>query len=83
LVQALTEVERGIFNLTIKCVRRVRSQVLARVILKIVSKVLKTLRSKFLVKDEMLGSELAKGTADSLRSGEIPKLQAGSTISAL
>jgi hypothetical protein len=58
--KALTRVERGIVDLTVKYVEKVRSPVLARIIAKIVYKVLKALRSRFLVKVEMLGYGLAE-----------------------
>jgi hypothetical protein len=58
--KALTRVERGIINLTIKYVEKIRSPVLARIIAKILSKLLKALRSRFLVKIETIGYELAE-----------------------
>jgi hypothetical protein len=58
--KALTRVERGIVDLTVKYVEKVRSPVLARVIAKIVYKVLKALKSRFLVKVETLGYGLAE-----------------------
>lgn len=58
--RALTRLERAIVDLTIRCVDRVRSPVLAGVIGKIVCKVLKALRSRFLVRAERVGFELAE-----------------------
>jgi hypothetical protein len=58
--KALTKLERGIVDLTVKYVEKVKSPVLARIITKIVCKVLKALRSRFLVKVETLGYELAE-----------------------
>lgn len=51
----LTGVERGIVDLTIRCVDRVRSGRLALVIGRIICKVLKALRSGFLERVERVG----------------------------
>ena len=58
--RALSRVERGIVDLTIRCVERVRSSVLARTISNIVGKILKTLESGFLEKVNKVGSDVAE-----------------------
>jgi hypothetical protein len=57
--KVLSRLERGIVDLTVKYVEKVRSPVLARIIAKIVCKLLKALRSRFLMKIETLGYGLA------------------------
>jgi len=58
--RALSRVERCIVDLTIRCVERVRSLVLARTILNIINKILKTLESGFLEKVNKVGSAIAE-----------------------
>ena len=58
--KALSRVERGIIDLTIRCVEKIRSPILTRVILDIVRKVLKTMESKFLEKVNKAGSAIAE-----------------------
>jgi hypothetical protein len=53
--KALTKVERAIIDLTIKYVKIIRSPILARVVGKIVFKILKALKSEFLAKVERVG----------------------------
>lgn len=56
----LTRAERGIVDLTIRCVDRIRSMRLALVIGRIVCKVLKAFRSGFLDRVERIGYDLAE-----------------------
>ena len=58
--RALSRVERGIVDLTTRCVERVRSPVLARTIFAIINKILKTLESGFLEKVNKVGSAVAE-----------------------
>ena len=57
--KALSRVERGILDLTIRCVERVRSRVLDRIVSDIVAKILKTLKPSFLETAMRLGREIA------------------------
>lgn len=56
---AASALERAIVDLTIHCVERVRSRVLAQILLKVVSKILKTLENGFMDKAETVGHEIA------------------------
>lgn len=56
--RAVSRVERGIVDLTIRCVERIRSPVLARAVLGIVSKILETLREGFVERAERAGREV-------------------------
>lgn len=58
--KVLSRVERGIVDLTIRCVEKIRSPILTRVIFDIVRKVLKTLESKFLENVNKAGSAIAE-----------------------
>ena len=58
--RALSRVERCIVDLTIRCVERVRSAVLARTIFAIINKILKTLENRFLEKVNKVGSVIAE-----------------------
>ena len=58
--RALSRVERCIVDLTIRCVERVRSPVLARTIFAIINKILKTLENRFLEKVNKVGSAVAE-----------------------
>ena len=53
--KAVSRVERGIVDLTIRCVERVRSPVLVRAVFGIVSKILKALREGFMERAEKVG----------------------------
>ncbi len=59
--KVLSRVERGIVDLTIRCVEKIRSPILARVVLDIVRKLLKNLESKFLENVNKAGSAIALG----------------------
>jgi len=50
-----SKLERGIVDLTIRCVERIRSPVLARAVLDIVSKILGALQEGFMEKAEKVG----------------------------
>ena len=56
----LSNIERGMVELTIRCVDRIRSTRLALVISRIVCKILKAFRSKFLERVERVGCNLAE-----------------------
>ena len=56
---ACTRLERGIVDLTIRCVDTVRSARLALVLGRVVVKILKACRSRFVMRVEWTGSDLA------------------------
>jgi len=56
---ALSRVERAIVDLTIKCVEKVRSNVLARTISTIVGKLLQSLEEGFMTRAERVGCKIA------------------------
>ncbi len=58
--RALSKVERGIIDLTIKCVEKIRSTVLARTISTIVSKLLESLEEGFMTRAERVGCKIAE-----------------------
>jgi len=58
--KALSRTERAIIDLTIKCVERVRSPVLATIVSSVVDKVLKILESRFLKIVNRVGSAIAE-----------------------
>jgi 5-carboxymethyl-2-hydroxymuconate isomerase len=58
--KTLTRVERAIIDLTIKCVEKVRSHVLAQTVSMIISKILRTLKEDFIVEAEKVGREIAE-----------------------
>ena len=57
--KALSKVERGIVDLTIRCIERVRSRILNRMISDIVAKILKNLKPSFLETATKVGREIA------------------------
>jgi len=57
--KALSRVERNILDLTIRCVERVRSRVLAKIVSDIVAKILETLGPSFLEAAMRIGREIA------------------------
>ena len=58
--RALSKVERAIVDLTIKCVEKVRSNVLARTISTIVNKLLEFLEEDFMTRAERIGCKIAE-----------------------
>ena len=58
--RALSKVERAIVDLTIKCVEKIRSNILARTISTIVSKLLGSLEESFMKRAERIGCEIAE-----------------------
>lgn len=56
----LSKVERAIVDLTIKCVERVRSNILARTVSTIVKKLLKCLDEGFMTRAEKVGYAIAE-----------------------
>jgi hypothetical protein len=58
--KALTKVERGIIDLTIDCVERVRSYVLLKILSGIVDKLMSFLEPAFLEKIEKIGRKIAE-----------------------
>jgi len=56
--RALDRVERAIIDLTIKCVEKVRSSVLAGTISAIVGKILQCLEEGFMIRAERVGHEI-------------------------
>lgn len=57
--KALSRVERNILDLTIRCVERIRSHILAKIISNILAKILKTLKPSFLEAAMRIGREIA------------------------
>ena len=57
--KALSRAERGILDLTIRCVETVRSRVLNRIVSDIVAKILKNLKPSFLETATKIGREIA------------------------
>ncbi len=57
--KALSRVERNILDLTIRCVEKVRSHILAKIISNILDKILKTLKPSFLEAAMRIGREIA------------------------
>lgn len=58
--RALSIVERGIIDLTIRCVERIRSYALTKAVLAIIDKLLGTLDEEFLTKAERIGREIVE-----------------------
>ena len=58
--RALSKVERAIVDLTIKCVEKIRSNILARTISTIVSKLLESLEEGFIKRAERVGCKIAE-----------------------
>jgi len=58
--KTLSRVERGIIDLTIRCVERIRSYALMKTILAIVDRLLRTLEEGYLKKVERIGREIAQ-----------------------
>ena len=57
--KALSKVERGILDLTIRCVETIRSRILNKMISDIVAKILKNLKPSFLETATKVGREIA------------------------
>jgi len=57
--KALSRVERSILDLTIRCVEKVRSRILAKIVTDILAKILKTLEPSFLEAAMRIGREIA------------------------
>ena len=60
----LNRAERGIINLTIRCVREVKSLTLTRTLLRLFEKVSQALKSEFLENVRRIGSPLAKQVSE-------------------
>ncbi|NIR86602.1 hypothetical protein GWO13_03130, partial [Candidatus Bathyarchaeota archaeon] len=56
----LNRMERAIIDLTIKCVEKIRSHVLAQTVSTIISKILRTLKEDFMTQAEKVGREIAE-----------------------
>lgn len=56
----LSRADRAVLDLTMKCVERIRSRVLARAISQIISRVLKTLDDSFMQKADKIGRVVAE-----------------------
>lgn len=59
-----SRLERGIVDLTIHCVKRIRSSVLAEIISEIVAKTLMAMENSFVNRAESIGAEIAKRICD-------------------
>jgi hypothetical protein len=57
--KALSKVERGILDLTIRCVEKVRSRILASIVSEIVAKILETLKPSFMETATKVGRVIA------------------------
>jgi hypothetical protein len=57
--RTLSKVERGIIDLTIKCVEKIRSNVLVRTISTIITKLLESLGESFMERAERTGHKIA------------------------
>lgn len=57
--KVLSRTERAILDLTVKCVKRIRSDVLEDTVSAIVGKVLEVLESKFIFNAEKIGRKIA------------------------
>jgi hypothetical protein len=62
--KALSRMERGVFDLTVRCVERVRSSVLAEMLSGIVAKLLENLKPGFLETAMRVGSAIAAELCD-------------------
>jgi hypothetical protein len=58
--KALSRVERGIIDLTIRCVEKIQSYTLMKTVLAILDKLLRTLEESYLRKVERIGREMAE-----------------------
>jgi hypothetical protein len=58
--KTLSRVERGIIDLTIRCVERIRSHTLMKVVLAVVDKLLRALDEEFLRKAERIGQGIVE-----------------------
>ena len=56
----LNRMERAIIDLTIKCVEKVRSHVLAKMVSMIITKILRTLKEDFMTTAEKVGREIVE-----------------------
>ncbi|MDH5462645.1 MAG: hypothetical protein OEX09_10555, partial [Candidatus Bathyarchaeota archaeon] len=56
--KTLSRMERAIIDLTIKCVEKVRSHVLAQMVSMIISKILRTLKEDYMTTAEKVGLEI-------------------------
>jgi hypothetical protein len=58
--EALSRTERAIVDLTIRCVEKIRSPILARTISGIIGKLAQTLQKTFIEKAQEIGAEISK-----------------------
>jgi len=58
--RTLSRMERAIIDLTIKCVEKIRSRILAQTISLIIRKILKTLKEDFMTEAEKVGREIVE-----------------------
>jgi hypothetical protein len=58
--KTLSRMERAIIDLTIKCVEKIRSHVLAQTVSMIINKILRTLKEDFIVEAEKVGRQIAE-----------------------
>ncbi len=58
--KTLSRIERAIIDLTIRCVEKIRSHVLAQTVSMIVNKILRTLKESFMAEAEKVGRELVE-----------------------
>jgi hypothetical protein len=63
-LKALSRMERGVFDLTVRCVERVRSSVLAGMVSGIIAKLLKSLKPGFLETAMRVGCAIAAEICD-------------------
>ncbi len=58
--RALSKIERAVFDLTVKCVKQIRSSTLESALWDIVRKILGAMENRFLVKAEKAGRQIAR-----------------------
>jgi len=63
-----SRLERGIVDLTIRCVEKIRSSVLSRIISEIIRKLLGPLENGFLKRAEKIGAEIVKRLCELARA---------------
>jgi hypothetical protein len=78
--KVLTLLERGIIDLTILCVKNIRSPVLALAVGRIICRILMALKSRFLRRADEIGYNVVERLGKSAVSGDIFKLRNGSMI---
>jgi len=58
--KTLSRIERAIIDLTIRCVEKIRSHILAQTVSLIVNKIVRTLKENFMAEAEKVGRDIAE-----------------------